>query len=84
MIKKLMSYIGKYKTPSILTPIFILFEVGIEVSIPFVISKLIDQGIQNEDITYVIEMRSALSAMFCFKASKSVMFPISGVLPSHC
>ena len=63
MIKKLFAYVGKYKVPSILTPIFILFEVGIEVSIPFVISKLIDKGINNGDIVYVVEMGAIMLAL---------------------
>lgn len=63
MLKKLSNYIGEYKWRSILTPIFILFEVGIEVSIPFVISKLIDQGIQNKDIAFVVEMGAVMLAL---------------------
>ena len=63
MIKKLTKYVGQYKTLSILTPIFILFEVGIEVSIPFVISILIDQGIENKDITFVVEMGLVMLAL---------------------
>ena len=63
MIKKLARHIGEYKLPSLLTPIFILFEVGIEVSIPFVISRLIDVGIQGDGgITYVIEMGAIMLA----------------------
>ncbi|MBR1747161.1 MAG: ABC transporter ATP-binding protein [Clostridia bacterium] len=64
MIKKLARHIGEYKLPSLLTPIFILFEVGIEVSIPFVISRLIDVGIQGDGgITYVIEMGAIMLAL---------------------
>ena len=63
MIKKLTKYVGQYKTLSILTPIFILFEVGIEVSIPFVISILIDQGIENKDIAFVVEMGLVMLAL---------------------
>ena len=64
MIKKLSRYIGEYKFTSILTPILILFEVGIEVSIPFVISMLIDKGINGDGgIKYVVEMGLLMLAL---------------------
>lgn len=64
MIKKLSRYIGEYKFTSILTPILILFEVGIEVTIPFVISKLIDKGIEGDGgVNYVVEMGLIMLAL---------------------
>lgn len=41
MIKKLARSIREYKTASILTPIFVTFEVILECLIPFVIAKLV-------------------------------------------
>lgn len=64
MIKKLAKYIGEYKFTSILTPILILFEVGIEVSIPFVIARLIDKGIEGDGgIKYVVIMGAIMLAL---------------------
>ena len=46
----LISHIGRYKTPAILTPVFTLGEVVIDVLIPYVTAMLIDQGILAGDM----------------------------------
>ena len=56
MIKKLASYIKEYKKASILTPIFVVLEVVMEVIIPMLMSKIIDVGIPNSDIKYILEI----------------------------
>lgn len=53
MIKKLSSYIGEYKKNSILTPVFVACEVVLEVIIPVLMAKIVDNGIQNGDMKYV-------------------------------
>ena len=56
MIKKLASYVKEYKKSAILTPIFVILEVVMEVIIPLLMAKIIDVGIQNNDIHYIMEM----------------------------
>lgn len=53
MIKKLASYIREYKKDSILTPVFVACEVILEVIIPVLMAKIVDNGIQNGDMKYV-------------------------------
>lgn len=53
MIKKLASYVKEYKKYAILTPIFVILEVVMEVIIPLLMAKIIDVGIQNNDIIYI-------------------------------
>lgn len=55
MIKRLSKCIREYKLPSILSPIFVAIEVFLEVFIPLIMGKLIDNGIYKEDINYVIK-----------------------------
>lgn len=52
MIKKLASSIREYKKPSLLSIIFIILEVIMEVLIPFIMAYLIDNGINtgNEEV----------------------------------
>lgn len=50
MLKTLFSQVNQYKKVSILTPIFTALEVVMEILIPFVISALIDKGIEAGDI----------------------------------
>ena len=54
MIKTLAKSIREYKKYTLLTPIFMIFEVGFEVLIPYLLSILIDQGITNRDFKTII------------------------------
>ena len=56
MIKKLAKYIKQYKKDAILTPIFVIFEVVMEVVIPYLMAKIIDVGIQNSDLNYIFKI----------------------------
>lgn len=50
MMKKLMSYAGKYKVYAILSPLSIILEVLIEVIIPLLMSVIIDCGISGQPL----------------------------------
>ena len=60
MIKKLARYIRGYKKDSILTPIFVMLEVIMEVLIPFLMADLIDKGIDGGNIPLIIKLGVAL------------------------
>ena len=60
MVKKLASFIKGYKKDTILTPIFVILEVVMEVIIPLLMAKIIDVGIQNGDVRYILEMGALL------------------------
>ncbi len=53
MIKRLASCVRQYKKASILTPIFMILEVIMEVIIPILMAKLIDFGIDKGDMGYI-------------------------------
>ena len=54
MIRKLMKYIGEFKTVSILSPIFIVFETVFEIAIPLLMASIIDQGIDKSDMNHIL------------------------------
>ena len=56
MIKKLANYIKDYKRQCIITPIFVVLEVVMEIIIPYLMAKIIDVGIQNNDVKYILEI----------------------------
>ena len=60
MIKKLAKYIKQYKKDTILTPIFVVFEVIMEVLIPYLMARIIDVGIQNSDLNYIFKIGAIL------------------------
>lgn len=69
MIKKLIKYVGEYKKPTILTPIFVLLESVMEILIPLLMAKLIDDGIDVGDMGVITKygvylLVAALLTMF--------------------
>ena len=60
MFKKLAKYVKEYKKSAILTPIFVILEVIMEVIIPLLMAKIIDVGIQNGDVKYILEVGGLL------------------------
>ena len=55
-MRKLLSLLrGKYLLMAILTPVLIVGEVVMEVSIPRVMADVVDTGIKNHDINYVLK-----------------------------
>lgn len=63
MIKKLASCIREYKLHSILSPIFILGEVILDIFIPLYMGDLIDYGIDRGDMGYVFKIGALLIAL---------------------
>ena len=53
MLKRLAKCIREYKMPSVLAPITIMMEVVMETVIPFIMARLIDNGINKGDMSYV-------------------------------
>lgn len=70
MLKKLANYVKEYKKYVILTPIFVILEVVMEVIIPLLMAKIIDVGIQNNDIKYILE----IGALLIVSAIMSLIF----------
>ena len=55
MNKLLLKSVREYKKQSILTPIFVLLEVLLEVMIPMEMAKIIDIGIAGGNLPYIIQ-----------------------------
>ena len=60
MFKKLSKYVKEYKKAALLTPFFVVLEVVMEVIIPLLMAKIIDVGIQNGDVKYILEIGGLL------------------------
>ena len=56
MIKKLWSYIGNYKLLIILSPLCVMLDVVCELSMPFLMGKLVDKGIPALNLQYIIQV----------------------------
>ena len=70
MIKKLTPFIGKYKLQTILSPITVIVEVALEVCIPLLMARIVDEGIANGDFGLIyrtggLMVLMALLALVC-------------------
>lgn len=54
-MSKLLKYLKKYEIESILAPFFKLIEVAFELTVPLIVSTIIDVGIENGDKVYIIK-----------------------------
>ena len=82
MIKKIASRVREYKRDSLLTPFFMVLEIIMEVLIPYLMAKIIDNGIEKSNMDYILKIGmillaaalasltlGALSGIFAAKAS---------------
>lgn len=84
MLKILLQQVKQYKTASLLTPVFIMLEVVLDVLIPYVTAKLIDNGISAGHMPSVYKyglimlVMAFLSMMAAILAGKYASYASSG------
>lgn len=70
MIKRILQEVKEYRKASFLAPIFMVGEVVLEISLPFLMSFIIDKGVSQGDMTEVtkyglIMIVAAFGSLFC-------------------
>ena len=77
IIKKLLKSVREYKIYAILTPIFVMVEVIMEVVLPYLMSLLIDKGVYAENMTAVFRygglllLAAFIALLFGFLSAKN-------------
>lgn len=61
-MKSLLVYLKEYKKESYLAPLFKMLEATFELIVPLVMARVIDVGIRNSDVPYIIKMCLVLVA----------------------
>ena len=83
MLKTLLPYAKKYKLFAILTPLCIVGEVLLETRIPVLMSNIVDIGIPNQNIQYVVVVGLSMMLMaLCIWAIMRSVFSLK--VPSPC
>ncbi len=59
-MKKLLVFLKDYKKETVLAPLFKMLEAGFELFVPLVMAAVIDRGIAQADIHYVLKMGGVL------------------------
>lgn len=62
-MKKLLVYLKDYKKESVCAPLFKMLEATFELFVPLVMAAIIDNGIANRDMPYVLRMGVLLIAL---------------------
>ena len=62
-MKQLLQYLRDYKRESILGPLFKLLEASFELFVPLVMAQIIDVGIKNRDLPYILGRGGVLVAL---------------------
>ena len=75
-MKKLLPFMKKYIKFAVLSPILMILEVIADIAIPYLMSRIVDVGIANRDIEYVIKIGLIMIAA----ALLAIAF---GVMSSH-
>lgn len=76
-MRRLLPFMKKYMIFAVFSPVFMILEVVGDIVIPYLMSRIVDVGIANRDIYYIVElgltmMGAALVAM------------TFGILSAHC
>lgn len=60
---KLLKYLKGYRKESVCAPLFKLLEASFELLVPLVMAGIIDVGIKNQDIGYIVRMCLLMAAL---------------------
>lgn len=76
-MRKLLPYMKKYIFFAIASPILMILEVLADIIIPYLMAKIVDVGIANGDINYIIKVGLTMAAA-------ALLGMTFGILSSHC
>ncbi|MBR6088652.1 MAG: ABC transporter ATP-binding protein, partial [Anaerolineaceae bacterium] len=75
-IRRILAYLGRYKKYAILAPVTVALEVLLEIWIPYLMADIIDIGIANRDMDYVLRIGG-------YMAGTAVVSLIFGAVAGH-
>lgn len=78
MLKTLGAQIKEYKTPSILTPVFMVCEVIMETIIPIMMASIIDKGVEMGNVNHIIKMGSLMTVVALFSLTFGCLGAVYG------
>lgn len=73
MVKKLLKSVREYKKASLLAPLFVAIEVFMEVLIPFLMAKLIDNGVEKGNMDYTWKTGIILIVCACVSLTFGIL-----------
>ena len=80
MLRTLAGYVGEFKKDSILTPLFICFEVIFEVIIPLLLANIIDKGLGKGDMGYGVRMGELMLVVYMASLACGALSALYGAI----
>ena len=74
MIARFAGQLGRYRKYVFLTPVFMLLDVMVELSMPLLMSRIIDVGIANRDVGYIGRIGLLMVVLALFAIVCGVIF----------
>ena len=81
MLRTILGRVGRYKTASLLTPVWTTAEVIMGVLIPYVTASLIDKGISAGNMSEVYKYGVLMLLMAFFSTLSEYWRPVSPHIP---
>ncbi|HOQ37769.1 MAG TPA: ABC transporter ATP-binding protein [Acetivibrio sp.] len=75
-MKKLLPYMKKYMGYAVLSPILMILEVVADIIIPYLMSLIVDVGIKNQDIDYIVKIGLLMVA-------SAILAMVFGIVSAH-
>ena len=78
MLRKLTVYLGRYKKYAILSVILITIDVVCELLMPLFMSRIVDEGIPENDIGFIARIGGLMVALALVARSRNDQYEIFG------
>ena len=82
MLKTLGAYVKEYKRASVATPLYMILEVLMEMLIPYLLSSLIDDGVQKGDMGHILAVGSCMVVIAAVGLFAGIMGGVYGAKAS--
>lgn len=76
-MRKLLPFMKKYVGYAILSPVLMILEVVADIIIPYLMSLIVDVGIKNQDIDFIVKAGLLMVA-------SAIIAMVFGILSAHC
>ncbi|MBR3526028.1 MAG: ABC transporter ATP-binding protein, partial [Lachnospiraceae bacterium] len=73
MIRTLAGHIKEYKRDSLLTPVFMIAEVVVDMIIPYLMASIIDNGIDKGDMGHILKIGGLMLVMAAFGLASGML-----------
>lgn len=82
-MKQLLPYMKKYKHYAFLTPLLMILEVATDIFLPYLMARIVDVGIANRDLEYVMKLGLLMIALALLGTCFGILSAIFAAKAGH-